>query len=32
MEMAKIESIVDNIVPFKRNVYFKILEEFKTLL
>tara|TARA_Y100000590_G_scaffold403094_1_gene489456 strand:- start:112 stop:582 length:471 start_codon:yes stop_codon:yes gene_type:complete len=26
---AKIDSIVDNIVPFKRNVYSKILGEFK---
>ena len=28
---AKIDSIVDNIVPFKRNVYSKILEEFKDI-
>ncbi|PPR45223.1 MAG: RNA pyrophosphohydrolase [Alphaproteobacteria bacterium MarineAlpha5_Bin6] len=29
---AKIDTIVDNIVPFKRNVYSKILKEFKNLL
>ena len=29
---AKIESIVDNIVPFKREVYAKILKEFKSVL
>jgi len=29
---AKIDSIIDNIVPFKRNVYSKILEEFKNFL
>ena len=28
---AKIDSIVDNIVPFKRNVYSIILKEFKEL-
>ena len=28
---AKIKTIVDNIVPFKRQVYSKILEEFKEL-
>ena len=29
---AKIDSIIDNIVPFKRNVYSTILEEFKDLI
>ena len=29
---AKLDSIVGNIVPFKRNVYSVILEEFKDLL
>ena len=29
---VKINSIVDNIVPFKRDVYSKILEEFKNIL
>ena len=29
---AKIDSIVDNIVPFKRNVYSKILDEFKNII
>ena len=29
---TKIDSIVDNIVPFKRDVYSKILEEFKDIL
>ena len=29
---AELDSIVDNIVPFKRNVYSIILEEFKDLL
>ena len=29
---AELDSIVDNIVPFKRNVYSVILEEFKDLL
>ena len=28
---AKINSIIDNIVPFKRHVYSKVLEEFKEL-
>ena len=28
----RIDTIVDNIVPFKRDVYSKILEEFKYLL
>ena len=28
---AKINSIIDNIVPFKRLVYSKIIEEFKEL-
>ena len=28
---ARIDSIVDNIVPFKRNVYSKILKEFKDI-
>ena len=28
---AKIDSIIDNIVPFKRDVYSKILEEFKDI-
>lgn len=28
---AKIDSIVDNIVPFKRNVYSTIIEEFKDI-
>ena len=28
---TKIDLIVDNIVPFKRNVYSKILEEFKDI-
>ncbi len=28
----KIETIIDNIVPFKRDVYSKILKEFKNLL
>ena len=28
---AKFNSLVDNIVPFKRNVYKKILEEFKNI-
>ena len=28
---AKINSIIDNIVPFKRHVYSKILKEFKEL-
>ena len=28
---AKIYTIVDNIVPFKRNVYSKVLKEFKEL-
>tara|TARA_B100001123_G_C15270013_1_gene1009939 strand:- start:44 stop:505 length:462 start_codon:yes stop_codon:yes gene_type:complete len=31
-QWAKINSIVDNIVPFKRNVYAKILKEFKNFL
>ena len=29
---AKFNSLVDNIVPFKRDVYKKILEEFKDIL
>ncbi len=29
---TKIETIIDNIVPFKRDVYSKILKEFKNLL
>ena len=29
---AKLNSIVDNIVPFKKDVYSKILEEFKDIL
>ena len=29
---VKINTIVDNIVPFKRDVYSKILKEFKNLL
>ena len=29
---SRMDSIVDSIVPFKRNVYSKILEEFKDLL
>ena len=29
---VKIDTIVDNIVPFKRDVYSKILKEFKNLL
>ena len=29
---ARMDSIVDSIVPFKRDVYAKILEEFKDLL
>jgi len=28
---AKMDSIIDNIVPFKRDVYSKILEEFKDI-
>ena len=28
---AQLDSIIDNIVPFKRDVYTKILEEFKDL-
>ena len=28
---ARIDSIIDNIVPFKRNVYSKILKEFKDI-
>ena len=28
---AKIDSMIDNIVPFKRDVYSKILEEFKDI-
>jgi putative (di)nucleoside polyphosphate hydrolase len=28
---AKINSIIDNIVPFKRHVYSKVLKEFKEL-
>ena len=28
---TKIDSIIDNIVPFKRDVYSKILEEFKDI-
>ena len=28
---TKIDTIIDNIVPFKREVYFKILKEFQSL-
>ena len=31
-QWTKIDTIVDNIVPFKRDVYSKILKEFKNLL
>ncbi len=29
---TKIDTIIDNIVPFKREVYSKILKEFQSLL
>ena len=32
LKKINIDSIIDNIVPFKRNVYATVLEEFKDIL